>query len=228
MPLVLLRLWLPDRPGALGQVASRIGALRGDVVGIDILERGAGRVVDELVVELPTGVPDELLVREVRQVDGVDVEEVRDLDDTAVPDPRTDALDAAASLVEAPDVASVLDAMADAVQRVFAADWVVVIDYDAPSVRVAVGQDIPPTPWLAAFCRGVRGHPTAGAVVAAGDLLCVPLPEVSEAIVVSRDGRPFRAREHRQLGALTTIAATRLAELAQAPELRVAGRGRPS
>ena len=29
----VVRVWLPDRPGALGQVASRIGAVRGDVVG---------------------------------------------------------------------------------------------------------------------------------------------------------------------------------------------------
>lgn len=53
METFVIRLWLPDRPGALGQVASRIGAVRGDVVGIDILERGGGQAVDELVVELP-------------------------------------------------------------------------------------------------------------------------------------------------------------------------------
>ena len=53
VPTYLVRVWLPDRPGALGQVASRIGAVRGDVVGIEILERGAGRAVDELVVALP-------------------------------------------------------------------------------------------------------------------------------------------------------------------------------
>ncbi|MBA3304000.1 MAG: amino acid-binding protein, partial [Acidimicrobiia bacterium] len=55
METFVVRLWLPDRPGALGQVASRIGAVRGDVVGIDILERGAGRAIDELVVQLPDG-----------------------------------------------------------------------------------------------------------------------------------------------------------------------------
>ena len=52
MPLVetfVIRMWLPDRPGALGQVASRIGGVRGDVVGIDILERENGQAVDELV-----------------------------------------------------------------------------------------------------------------------------------------------------------------------------------
>ena len=31
-----MRVWLPDRPGALGLVASRIGAIGGDIVGIDV------------------------------------------------------------------------------------------------------------------------------------------------------------------------------------------------
>ena len=51
METFVVRVWVPDRPGALGQVASRIGAVRGDVVGIDILERGAGRAVARRVVE---------------------------------------------------------------------------------------------------------------------------------------------------------------------------------
>src|SRR5436305_14500801 len=94
----VVRVWLPDRPGALGAVASRIGAVRGDLVGIDILERGAGRVIDELVVELPDP-PDgneaallQLLLAEISEVGGVDVEDVRpsiaDLND-----PRVDALE---------------------------------------------------------------------------------------------------------------------------------------
>ena len=77
MATFVLRLWLPDRPGALGAVASRIGAVRGDLVGIDILERGAGQVIDELVVELPSDDLVSLLVSEVGQVDGVEVEDVR-------------------------------------------------------------------------------------------------------------------------------------------------------
>ena len=34
-----LRIWLPDRPGALGLVASRIGAVGGDIEAVDILDR---------------------------------------------------------------------------------------------------------------------------------------------------------------------------------------------
>ena len=71
MESYVLRVWLPDRPGALGAVASRIGAVKGDVVGIEILETGAGQAVDELVVQLPEATLVDLLVNEVRQVDGV-------------------------------------------------------------------------------------------------------------------------------------------------------------
>src|ERR671916_3479374 len=90
----VIRMWLPDRPGALGQVASRIGAVRGDVVGIDILERDGGQAVDELVVELPDDSLLDILVREIRQVDGVGVEEVRPLTDGRHHDPRLDAFEA--------------------------------------------------------------------------------------------------------------------------------------
>lgn len=44
----MVRVWMPDRPGALGQVASRIGSVGADVVGVEILERGAGRVTELL------------------------------------------------------------------------------------------------------------------------------------------------------------------------------------
>src|SRR5438045_5925946 len=77
MATFVVRVWLPDRPGALGAIASRIGAVRGEIVGIEILERGGGRAVDDLVVELPDGSSLDLLVAELAQVDGVDVEVVR-------------------------------------------------------------------------------------------------------------------------------------------------------
>src|SRR5579862_2690927 len=99
MPSFVVRVWLPDRPGALGAVASRIGAVRGDLTGIDILERGAGRAIDELVVSLPSSDLIDLMLRELRAVDGVDVEDIRQVA-APVPDPRLDALESAAMLVE--------------------------------------------------------------------------------------------------------------------------------
>ncbi len=84
------RIWIDDRPGALGQVASRIGGLQGDVVGIEILERGGGRAVDELVIELPDPTSVDRLIREINEVDGAAVEEIRLLEGPA--DAGLDAL----------------------------------------------------------------------------------------------------------------------------------------
>jgi ACT domain-containing protein len=72
----LIRIRLPDRPGALGLVASRIGAVGGDIVAIDILGRDLGRAVDEFVVDLAGEHLVDLLRNEIHEVDGAFVEEV--------------------------------------------------------------------------------------------------------------------------------------------------------
>ena len=73
----VVRIALPDRPGALGLVASRIGAVGGDIVAINILDRGDGRAVDEFVIEISGQHLIELLRTEIHEVDGAIVEEIR-------------------------------------------------------------------------------------------------------------------------------------------------------
>ena len=75
------RIALPDRPGALGLVASRIGAVGGDIVAINILEREDGRAVDEFVVEIGQDLI-ELLQSEIHEVDGVSILDIRAADTT--------------------------------------------------------------------------------------------------------------------------------------------------
>jgi hypothetical protein len=77
----VVRIALPDRPGALGLVASRIGAVGGDIVAINILEREDGRAVDEFVLEIGQDLID-LLQSEIHEVDGVSVLEIRAADTT--------------------------------------------------------------------------------------------------------------------------------------------------
>ncbi len=72
----VIRIALPDRPGALGLVASRIGAVSGDIVAIHILERIDGNAVDEFVVELAGEDLVELLRSEIHEVDGATVLEI--------------------------------------------------------------------------------------------------------------------------------------------------------
>jgi hypothetical protein len=224
----VIRMWLPDRPGALGQVASRIGAVRGDVVGIDILERDGGQAVDELVVELPDDTLVELLVNEVRQVDGVAVEEVRRVAD-ALHDPRLDALEAAAQLVGATDVDTLLSAVVVHARRVVGARWVAVVDIDGNidghGDGVLAADDAAPTAgWLTAYLAGARASEgvsgkttgTAGAAVPRSDVVWAPLPGSGLALVLGRDDMPYRARERRQVAALARVVDTRVRELRRA------------
>lgn len=208
----VVRLWVPDRPGALGQVASRIGAVRGDLVGIDILERGGGRAIDELVVELPSADLVPLLVSEVAQVDGVDVEDVRPAV-AELRDARLDALETAAVLVEQRDVDDLLGALARHAGHDFNAEWAAVIALDAPVPLATVGS--PPAPaWLGAFVQGSRQSALARAGEFGPDEVAwATLPASDLAVVLGRKGRPFRARERRQLAALCKIADTRWTEL---------------
>ena len=73
----VVRIALPDRPGALGSVASRIGAVGGDIVAINILERDQGRADDEFVIEMDGDHLIDLLQSEIHEVDGVAVLEIR-------------------------------------------------------------------------------------------------------------------------------------------------------
>lgn len=207
MATFLLRVWLPDRPGALGAVASRIGAVKGDVVGIDILEQGGGRVIDELVVELPSSDLVPLLLQEIANVDGVDCEDIRPVAD-GVPDHRLDALETAARLVEQADAEVLCALLVEHARRDFEADWVAVVRDDG-GVATTVG-DPPGSAWLAAFVAGARTADGAGPT----DVAWATMDRTGMALVLGRAGRAFRARERRQAAALSRIADTRLVELA--------------
>lgn len=211
MPLFLMRVWLPDRPGALGSVASRIGAVGGDVTGIDILERGAGRVIDELVVDLPSDRLVQLMLAEVGEVDGVDVEDVR-LAGRSQADPRLDALETAGVLVDVGTVDSLLSALAEHSVEDFVAEWAAVVDAKSPSPLASAGSP-PPTPWIGAFVAGAKSSQAVSTgEVGPDDVAWASLDCADLSLVVGRRGRPFRARERRQVAALARIADRRWVE----------------
>ena len=67
---------MPDRPGALGSVASRIGAVGGDITDVRVDRRAPGSAVDVFHVTLPDGSVDvvALLTKEIGEIDGASVE----------------------------------------------------------------------------------------------------------------------------------------------------------
>jgi len=208
----ILRLWMPDRPGALGQVASRVGAVGGDVVGIDILERGAGRAIDELVVELPEDGLVDLLIAEMHQVDGVDVESITPAADS-LRDPRLDALETAAILVGASTRASALHELCVHSARTIGAAWSVVVELEGTEIVAQEGEP-PSVPWLVAYVHGSQSSAkVAGGNGGPDDVVWAALPGAGMALVLGREGTPFHARERRQAAALARIVDTRFCEL---------------
>ena len=73
----LLRLVVPDRPGILGAVATALGGAGVDIVSVDVLERGGGLAVDDIVVDLPPGRLPDTLITAAQAVEGVAVESLR-------------------------------------------------------------------------------------------------------------------------------------------------------
>jgi hypothetical protein len=212
VPFYAVRVWVPDRPGALGSVASRIGAVRGDLIGIDILERGGGRAIDELIVDLPSETLVNLLVSEISQVDGVDVEDVRRVSD-ALADPRLDALETAVALVTQHAVEPLLASLGRSSLRDFQSDWASIVDPDRGETATTMGP-APPGEWLQAFLAGSRASiaPRPGEV-APDDVAWADLDVAGLVLILGRQGRPFRIRERRQLTALARIVDIRWAEL---------------
>jgi hypothetical protein len=197
--VVVLRVWLPDRPGALGQVASRIGAVRGDVLGIEILESGGGRVVDELVVGLPDSTVVDLLVREVGVVDGVSVEHVREIDGDRI-DPDLAALAAGVDLAEATSPAR-LSVLCASVARVADAEWATVLR--GREVLESIGEP-PDAGWLFAFVEGSRHLDAADCTP--GDVVWARLDRTGVVVVAGRSARPVHARERSRVELLARIA----------------------
>jgi len=202
---VVVRVWMPDRPGALGQVASRIGAVRGDVLAIEILEEGAGRVIDELTVSLPDDGLIALLTNEIDAVDGVSVENIRvvDIDRT---DSNLAALAVGAAMAECPP-AERLDVLCAGVKRIVEADWVVAL---RAGERVVAHGDAPELAWLQAFLAGSE-HLDGIDDAAPSDMVWAHLVAAGLYVAAGRNDRPIHERERIRVSLLARLADALLA-----------------
>lgn len=145
----VLRVVLPDRPGVLGAVASALGTVDGDILGVDVIERVAGSAIDDFVVDLPPGKLPDTLVSAAASVPGVRVESIRGYQGSIDPHRELELLEALAR-----DPSSSLPVLADGVARVFRAGWALVLaaPVDGAAHVLARGGAAPeigalPTPW---------------------------------------------------------------------------------
>lgn len=71
--MFLIRVSLPDRPGALGSVASAMGTAGADIHAVEIVGRQHGRVIDDFMITLPAGAMPDGAVSACTSLDDVQV-----------------------------------------------------------------------------------------------------------------------------------------------------------
>jgi len=198
----VVRVWLPDRPGALGLVASRIGAIRGDIVAVDVLERSGAIAVDEFAVELADRDLLPLLVREIEEVDGASVEQVELVE--RFPDARLDALLLVERLGAATSPADVIDLLTNECRVELMAEWAAVLRDDEV---LAVHGDAPTPEKLVALATGTAASPlVASGETGPDELAIAPLPCNAALLLVERARPRFRGSERAQLLAVARVA----------------------
>jgi hypothetical protein len=136
--LLRVRVTLPDRPGALGQVARTLGVAGADIVQVVVLERLGGRAVDDFTVVWPGAGRVERLLAGLAAIPGVQVDGVW----KAIGAPVNGGHDAELLTQVAANPADGLATLVDAVPGLLAADWavaaVVPADWAARSSAPAV------------------------------------------------------------------------------------------
>lgn len=188
-------MWVDDRPGVLGALATRLGRLDGDVIGLEVVERGAGRVIDEVALTLPMNASALEVISELNTLDGVDVEGIRPAGSGRRT--RPELLTAAAELVK-PTNESASYVLCRFVAEDLRSDWcAVVVD---GVVRAAKGPT-PPLEWLAAFDSGAAASPTE--LVVADGVMRAQRDNVS--LLVGRADIEFLDSEGHELCAWTSL-----------------------
>ena len=117
--LLRVRVTLPDRPGALGQVARTLGVAGADIVQVVVLERLGGRAVDDFTVVWPGAARVERLLAGLAAIPGVQVDGVW----KAIGAPVAGGHDAELLAQVAANPADGLATLVDAVPGLLAADW---------------------------------------------------------------------------------------------------------
>ena len=210
----LIRVVLPDRPGALGAVASALGHAGADILSVDIVERSGGQATDDLVVELPSDRLADSLITAAASVEGVRVESIRPYAGVIDPFRELELLEKLA--VNRDDAPTVL---ADGVCRLFRSGWALVLQAPehagTPSTVIARSGaapeiDVLDTPWWPpAPPRSLSADESWAPAdwAALGTELAVA-PLGNDAILVGRPALRWLASEIIRMSYLSSIAAT--------------------
>ena len=199
----LLRVQLPDRPGSLGALAVALGSVGADILSLDVVERGDGFAIDDLVVDVEPGALPDTLITAAEHLPDVLVDSIR---------PYAGILDTHRELELIDSVATArndrLQVLVDGAPRVLRVGWCVVADIGKHGAYRVVGSAGAP-----------ETHPTAldGEADWVPDvwrdmntsLAAAPLGSGNRVLMLGRPGGPeFRPSEIARLGYLAGIVAT--------------------
>jgi hypothetical protein len=211
-----LRLVVPDRPGILGAVATALGEAGVDIVSLDVLERGQGVAVDDVVVELPGDRLPDSLITAAQSVPGVTVETLRPFAGPLDTHRELELLESLAGAAE--DTSAKL--LAAELPRVFRSGWAVVLSATRDGGwEVAAASEAAPAfdgltlPWMPLtgprlISSEEEWMPERWREMAV-EMMATPYGGPGCAVVVGRSGGPaFRRSELLRLAHLTGIATT--------------------
>ena len=217
VPSYLLRIELVDRPGSLGALAVALGSVGADILSLDVVERGRGHAIDDLVIELPLGAMPDTLITAAESLPGVRVDSVR---------PHTGLLEAHRELelldhvAVASSPAARLQVLANEAPRVLRVSWCTVLrGADSELQRLAASPGAPETravsaPWLpieeASTLDGAADWVPQAWRDMDMTMVAAPLGDSHTAVVLGRPGPEFRPSEVARLGYLAGIVATML------------------
>jgi hypothetical protein len=198
----LLRLVVPDRPGTLGAIATALGVAGIDIVSVDVLERGGGVAVDDIVVELPPDRVADSLITAATAVPGVQVESLR---------PFAGPMDTHREL----DLLEALAPAGGGTAKVLA----VVLSGTSQDLTVLAASDAAPAltgvtlPWLPLTTPLLLPSDADWVPLRwqemAVEMMAAPLDGEGAAVLLGRSGGPvFRRSELLRLAHLTGLAAT--------------------
>ncbi|MAU84168.1 amino acid-binding protein [Gordonia sp. Z-3] len=210
----LLRVYLEDRPGSLGLLAVQLGSVGADILSLEVVERGEGYAVDDLVVDIAPGSLPDGLITAAEKLKGVRVDSIR---------PYAGVLDTHRELELVDQVATTddhkLQVLVDNAPRVLRVSWAMVITSASNGVLQLFGSSgAPETPltradWLP-IDRAAQLDSTADWVPEAWQdmdtrLAAAPLGDGARAVLLGRIGGPdFRPSEIARLGYLAGIVST--------------------
>ena len=210
--LYLLRVSVPDRPGALGALASAIGEAGGDITAVDVVERGLSAAVDDVLIETPDATSADAILAKLTALPAIVIEAWQPFTEG---DQLRDGLDIVDGLGSTASRA--LAAITRIAPAVLRARWVVIIDQ--VNSGVAITQSSAGAPWVRWSALPWLPLPSAGTVDA--DPAWVPHdwgdnPQLAAApiggslmvlLAVRPTGPRFRAAEIAKLANLAAIAA---------------------